>query len=283
MRSILKQLFSIAASLWLLVAFCQPAFAGKVAIVIDDIGYKKSDRKMLEMDAPLTYAVLPHTPLGFEYAQSAAQKNRDVIIHIPMQANSNNRLLGPGALTDKMDKREYQQTLLAAMEDIPFAVGMNNHMGSLLTTMEQPMAWTMELLRQHNMFFLDSKTTTNSKVGSIANKFGVDSLDRNVFLDHHQDPKAISKQFDRLIRIAKQQGSAIAIGHPYDVTYQVLRQQLNKLEQAGIELVPLSQLLPVVVENPSYTEIANTGKREVIHSETETESKTQTTKVSITE
>jgi hypothetical protein len=224
-------------------SFSAHAF-NRVAIVIDDIGYKVSDRKLVELDAPLTYAVLPHTPLGFDYAQLAYNKKRDVIIHVPMQANANNRLLGPGALTQQMDKQEYQQTLLSAMEDIPFAVGMNNHMGSLLTRMEQPMEWTMELLRQHNMFFLDSKTTTKSKISEVASKFGVDSLDRNVFLDHHKNKAAIERQFNRMIAIAKRHGSAIAIGHPYQETFEVLKNKLPELEAMGIELVPLSSMLP---------------------------------------
>lgn len=219
------------------------AHAGQVAIVIDDIGYKQSDRKLLELSGQLTYAVLPHTPLGYAYAKHASNNHRDVIIHLPMQANTHNELLGPGALTQSMSKQLYQRTLLAALEDIPFAVGVNNHMGSLLTQQEKPMGWTMELLRQHNMFFLDSKTTKYSKIEKVAKEYGVSSLNRNIFLDHHRNKIAIERQFNKLIKIAKQHGSAIAIGHPYPETYQVLKSQLKRLEKEGIELVPLSTLL----------------------------------------
>ena len=239
MRLTLKLLF-----LFLVVTLAPYVYGAKIAIVIDDIGYKTSDQKLLDMDAQLTYAVLPHTPLGFKYAQAAAQKSRDVIIHLPMQANKNNRLLGPGALTAEMNKQQYQQTLLSALEDIPFAVGINNHMGSLLTRQEQPMAWTMELLQQHNMFFLDSKTTRHSKIEQVASKFGVDALERNVFLDHNRSRAAINWQFNRLIKLAKKRGSAIAIGHPYHETFQVLKRRLSQLQQQGVQLVPLSHLLP---------------------------------------
>lgn len=217
---------------------------GKIAIVIDDIGYKHSDLKILNMDAPLTFAVLPHTPMGAKYAKIAAQQHRDVIIHLPMQASHNNRLLGPGALLTDMTKKQYQQTLIAALENIPYAVGVNNHMGSLLTQLEEPMAWTMELLRQHNMFFLDSKTTNKSKIEQVASEWGVNALDRNIFLDHYKDPEFIRKQLQRTIRIAQKYGTAIAIGHPYPETYQVLKEQLPYLKEHGVELVPLSSLLP---------------------------------------
>lgn len=241
MRIILKWTGVIAIILSLSV----PAVnAGKVAIVIDDIGYKRSDKKLLDLNAALTFAVLPHTPLGRKYAKLAAKNQRDVIIHLPMQARSNNELLGPGALLNDMSKQQYQNTLISALEDIPYAVGVNNHMGSLLTQMEQPMAWTMELLRQHNMFFLDSKTTRHSKIEVIASEWGVNSLHRNIFLDHEKDKDQIRKQFKRLINIARNYGTAIGIGHPYAETYEVLQEQLLELEEAGIELVPLSSLLP---------------------------------------
>ena len=221
----------------------QVAHAAQIAIVIDDIGYKVTDKQLLDMDAQLTYAVLPHTPLGATYAEYAAQRSRDVIIHLPMQAKTNNRLLGKGALTHRMSKRQYQSTLLSALEDIPFAVGVNNHMGSLLTSQEQPMAWTMELLRQHNMFFLDSKTTRHSKIEKVATEYGVDSLERNVFLDHNRSKPAIEWQFKRLVKLAKHNGQAIAIGHPYRETMEVLQEKLAQLDDLGVELVPLSHLL----------------------------------------
>lgn len=243
------------------------AHAGQVAIVIDDIGYRTSDSKLLELNEQLTFAILPHTPHGFKYAKQASITNRDVIIHLPMQANTHNELLGPGALTQSMSKKLYQQTLLAALEDIPFAVGVNNHMGSLLTQQEQPMAWTMELLRQHNMFFLDSKTTKHSKIEQVAKQYGVSSLNRNVFLDHHRDPALIERQFNRLIKMAKRHGSAIAIGHPYPETYQVLKKHLIRLEQQGIKLVPLSQLLTT---NAPPLFLANKDKAETKSSKTET-------------
>lgn len=221
----------------------QLVFAGQVAIVIDDIGYKPSDKKLFSIDANLTYAVLPHTPFGYRYAKLANQKDRDVILHLPMQAQTQNELLGPGALKANMAKGEYQQTLLSALEDIPFAVGINNHMGSLLTQLDEPMSWTMEVLQQHNLFFLDSKTTNKSRIEPIGHEFGVKTLDRNIFLDHIREPKAMAWQFRRLIKMAKRNGSAIAIGHPYPETYQFLKDNLIKLEEAGIKVVPLSEML----------------------------------------
>ncbi len=237
------RLFFLVLSLIFALFASNYAAASKIAIVIDDIGYRYSDQKLLSIDEPLTFAILPHTPMGYEYAYKAAKKQKEVLIHLPMQADDNNHLLGQGALLTEMSKQEYQQTLLSAMEDVPFAVGINNHMGSLLTRMEQPMGWTMELLRQHNMFFLDSKTTQQSKVAEVAQNFGVDSVERSVFLDNIREPKSIRWQFKRLIKLAKKNGQAVAIGHPYPETYEVLKQLLPQLKHLGIEVVPLSNLV----------------------------------------
>lgn len=231
------------------------AYAGKIAIVIDDIGNQASDQKLLGINGHLTYAILPHTPYSSTFSKQAAKQKRDVLIHLPMQANKKNQYLGPGALTIDMSKQQYQQTLIAAIENVPYAVGINNHMGSLLTRLDQPMQWTMELLHQHNMFFLDSKTTLYSKVEAIADQYGVNALHRNIFLDHVRKPEVIAFQFKRLINIAKEYGSAIAIGHPYPETYQFLKDNLPLLASMGIELVPLSKLLPV---NIMVTELTGT-------------------------
>lgn len=247
------------------------AYAGKVAIVIDDIGNQASDHKLLSLNQHLTYAVLPHTPYSFTFSKKASKLKRDVIIHLPMQANAKNVLLGPGALTQHMSKRQYQETLIAAIEDIPFAIGVNNHMGSLLTRLDKPMQWTMELLHQHNMFFLDSKTTVHSKVESIADQYGVNALHRNIFLDHVKDPSVMAFQFRRLINIAQKYGSAIAIAHPYPETYQFLQHNLPQLAAMGIELVPLSKLLPssaALIAQPTISQSNESVKPTITSKET---------------
>jgi uncharacterized protein len=215
----------------------------RIAIIIDDIGYQRADLKLIELPFPLTFAVLPHTPYGQRAARHAFQLQKDVMLHMPMQA-SNGRTPGPGALTGDMSKQQVQQTLQAALADIPYAIGINNHMGSLYTELDQPMAWIMEYLSKRHLFFVDSVTTAHSQAGKYAHQFGVTNLSRQVFLDNEQNEAAIAKQFDTLLRIARKRQTAIAIAHPYPETYNFLRKQLPKLQQQGITLVGISQLLP---------------------------------------
>nr|WP_245217424.1 divergent polysaccharide deacetylase family protein [Rheinheimera maricola] len=219
------------------------ATEARIAIIIDDIGYQKTDQQLIDLPFALTFAVLPHTPYGQRAAKRAFQQQKDVMLHMPMEANTG-KLTDPGALTVAMSKQQIRHSLQQALADIPYAIGINNHMGSLYTAQAQPMAWTMEYLSQRQLFFVDSLTTPNSQAAKYARHFGVTNLSRHVFLDNVQTEAAIAKQFEQLLSIARKRQYAIAIGHPYPQTYQFLRKNLPKLRQQGIELVSISSLLP---------------------------------------
>lgn len=233
---------------YLLLSLLSPTLSAaqpdaRIAIIIDDIGYHKSDLALVDLPFSLTYAVLPHTPYGATAARQAFSQQKEVMLHIPMEA-SNGKALGPGALTSDMSKQQIQHTLQQALANIPYAIGVNNHMGSFYTAQEQPMAWMMEYLRQRQLFFVDSLTTPNSTAAKYASHYGVTLLSRHVFLDNIQTEAAIAIQFEQLLAIARKHHSAIAIGHPYAETYRFLQKNLPVLQQQGIELVSISALLP---------------------------------------
>lgn len=215
----------------------------KVAIIIDDIGFQKADPMLIKLPYALTFAVMPFTPNGAEMAALAATRGKEVILHMPMEAVALNHLLGKGALRQSMSRSEVEQALNQALKQVPQAVGVNNHMGSLYTSLAEPMDWTMQLMAARGLYFIDSKTTGRSQVEKYSKLHQVKSRSRDVFLDNDKSYKAIDKQFKHLITIAKQHGSAIAIGHPYPETYQYLRKNLQRLQREGIHLVPASQLL----------------------------------------
>ncbi|MFT5164303.1 MAG: polysaccharide deacetylase 2 family uncharacterized protein YibQ, partial [Alteromonadaceae bacterium] len=126
----------------------------------------------------------------------------------------------------------------------PFAIGVNNHMGSLLTQMQSPMAWTMDFLRQNQLFFVDSKTSRFSLAEEQADMLGVTCFHRNVFIDNDLSTAAMTKQFKHLVRIAQKYHRAIGIAHPYPETIKFLKQHLPTLKKYGVKLVPISTLLP---------------------------------------
>ncbi len=233
------RLLLISSLLFSALLYAQPA---KVAIIIDDIGYRKSDLQALYLPGNISYAILPHTPYGKILALQAKAKKNDVILHIPMEAK-NGRKLGPGALTSAMNEAGIRKSLTNAFAEIPFALGINNHMGSKLTELYQPMAWTMQFLRERDLMFVDSMTTSASQAEQVAINFGVPSLHRHIFLDNKLEHSYIRGQFKQLIRDAKRYNTVVAIAHPHPETIKSLLKLLPLLEKNQIALVPISELL----------------------------------------
>ncbi len=216
----------------------QPA---KIAIVIDDIGYRLTDQQALTLPGDITFSFLPHTPHGKTLAERAYSQHKEVLIHVPMESGIGKKL-GPGALTSDMDEAAIRTSLEKSFQEIPFAIGINNHMGSYLTTQYQPMAWTMKYLKDNELLFLDSVTSPNSKGSKVARQFGVPVMSRHVFLDNQLDVDYITGQFNQLIDKAKNNEVAIGIAHPHPETISILTALIPTLQQQNIELVKLSSL-----------------------------------------
>ncbi|MCC2617344.1 divergent polysaccharide deacetylase family protein [Aestuariibacter halophilus] len=214
----------------------------QIALIIDDMGNSVHDRRAFKLPTHVAFAILPHTSLSTTFSQQARGQQREVILHMPMEALGHNRL-GPGALTAELYPSDIEARLSAALATVPDAIGVNNHMGSKLTQLTLPMRTTMQYLREQQLFFVDSRTTRYSKAESIAHQFGLDYTKRNVFLDHSLAHKDIAAQFRRLIRISQRYGSAVGIAHPHTETLDYLLNTLPRLEVQGIELVPLSTVL----------------------------------------
>lgn len=229
----------------LTLCYANNGYAGraKVAIIIDDIGYRITDKDVLSLPGELTYAILPHTPFGKSLATQANNQHKEVLLHIPMEAE-NGKALGPGALVTGMDEAAIRASLQASFDEIPFAIGMNNHMGSKLTQLYSPMTWTMRYLKDHHLMFVDSVTTENSKARKLARYYGVPNLSRHLFLDNELTAKYISGQFAQLIRQAKKYKRVVAIAHPHPETVEALSYLIPQLQAHDIELVGISKLLP---------------------------------------
>lgn len=214
----------------------------RVAVIIDDVGNSRQDSSVLTINSPLTLAILPHTPQAAKIATAAGHANKEVIAHLPMQAHSGNKL-GPGGLTLAMSQTEFQATVAEALASLPTAVGVNNHMGSLLTEQQQPMQWLMQELSARKLYFVDSRTSLATVAEQTALAAGIPTSRRHVFLDNSASEENLNGQFDQLIRYALKHGEAIAIGHPHPATITMLKQRLPELARLGIEVVPMSELL----------------------------------------
>ncbi len=150
----------------------------------------------------------------------------------------------PGQVTLDMSRASFAAAIAGALDEVPHAVGINNHRGSLLTRHPGHMRWLMEEMRaRDDLFFVDSYTTHESVALQVAAENGVRAIKRDVFLDSDQDPASIERELARLKSLAKKQGFAVAIGHPYDATLQILERELPLLAEQGYLLVPVSELV----------------------------------------
>jgi len=206
-------------------------------------GQLNAGLRALQLPGAVTYAFLPHTPFSRSLANAAHHLNREVMLHLPMQAIGSNKL-GPGGLTLDMSRNQFNQTFLNNLNAVPHVAGINNHMGSLLTRHPGHMKWLMDQIkRQGNLYFIDSRTTHHTVASQLASELHIPSRQRDVFLDDDPSPAAITKQFKLLLKKANKFGSAIGIGHPYENTLTILSQLIPLLDSQNIRLVPTSQLV----------------------------------------
>ncbi|MEO5369035.1 MAG: divergent polysaccharide deacetylase family protein [Magnetococcus sp. DMHC-1] len=217
----------------------------RVAVIIDDLGYNGPvSEAIARLPADLTLAILPGGGHSRAVAQLGKTTNKEVILHQPMEPRGYPRLNpGRGALLMGMDRDRVRRILIANLDQFPEAKGVNNHMGSQLTTDAASMSRVMEVLAERGLFFVDSRTAGRSVGVREAVAHQVPRVQRDVFLDNVPKVKAVSQQLARLEAVAHKQGSAVAIGHPYPATLAALRAWLPEAKNRKIEVIRASQLL----------------------------------------
>lgn len=218
--------------------------AAKLALVIDDFGYRqRNEEQIISFSPNITVAVLPYSSNAKRIATIAHEHGNDVIIHLPM-APMGKQPLEKDTLFPYMSELEVKRIVDDAISRVPYAIGVNNHMGSLMTANLNGMHNVMKALSHYSMFFLDSKTIGNTQVKNAASEYNIAVIERDVFLDDQQKEYAIARQFDLAIKIAQKNGHAVAIGHPHPQTVNVLRTKLANLPD-DIELLKVSQLITI--------------------------------------
>jgi polysaccharide deacetylase 2 family uncharacterized protein YibQ len=222
------------------------ADAPRVAIIIDDMGYHLANgRRAIDLPGPVSFSFLPGAPRARALAERAHAQGKDILLHLPLQAANDDAAPGLSEIHIDMSRERVGYTFTEAMESVPYVIGVNGHRGSLLTRHPGHMQWLMEEIgARESLFFIDSYTHHESVALQIAVENGVAALRRDVFLDPDPSPEAVEREFERLKTLARQRGHALAIGHPYPVTLELLERELPRLAEEGFELVRVSELLP---------------------------------------
>ena len=201
------------------------------------------DLVFLKLPVPITLSILPMTPHGKEIAADAVAAGKAVMLHIPMEPFSASAHPGPGEITTEMSDAQVQAQLDADIASLPRLPGANNHMGSRASSDPRIMRDVIGVLKQNDMFFIDSMTAMTSVGASTAHDLGVPTAERDIFLDDSVNVPYIEGQIRQLEATARKNGLAIAIGHPFPATAQALATMVPQMQAAGFEFVDASTLV----------------------------------------
>ncbi len=215
----------------------------RVAIVIDDLGEsEEAVYRLLEFQEDFTFSILPYLEKSTEIAMLLHEHQKEILLHLPMEPQGY-EYPGKGAIMMNMAPDTIQHTIEQNLQIVPYAVGVNNHMGSRLTTSPQKMQVVLQTLHHHNLFFLDSRTTSSSVAYKTAQQLGIKSAERKVFLDVIPQYDLVRDQLLELALLAERGEPAIAIGHPKEATLRVLKELLPEFKRRNIQIVRLSQFM----------------------------------------
>ena len=216
----------------------------KIAIIIDDIGNDTSlASSLMDMGLPITLSVLPSSLYAKEIAEKARKKGFEVILHLPMEPKNYPAVNpGPDTLLTKMDEKKIRAVMDKNLKKVPGISGVNNHMGSYFTEREDKMAPVLKELKKRGLFYLDSRTTGSSVGFRLAGELGIPAAKKSVFLDNELSSRAVKYQMERLIGIARYSGEAIGIGHPHEITLDILMEYASILK-TDFRVVPVSELV----------------------------------------
>jgi polysaccharide deacetylase 2 family uncharacterized protein YibQ len=216
----------------------------KIALIVDDIGYNRSLAwQFVELNESITFSILPQVSYSRELAFELNDKGYEVMLHQPMEPYNNGCDPGPGALFVGDNAQRIEKTLQTNIRSIPFAKGVNNHMGSKFTASPNEIGNALKVIRSRGMFFVDSYTSNRSLAHATARRYHMPTAHRNVFLDNVRQESAIMSQLVHLQKHAMLYGRAIGIGHPFPETARAIGRFSKRLKQSNVSLVPVSEIL----------------------------------------
>ena len=210
-------------------------YIGTIVLIIDDFGYRNDliSDGFLELEVPITCAIIPGHSQSQKFAKKALNAGKEVIIHMPMESSVATSGEEEYKIKIGMTSEEIEWRINEVLNEIPEAVGMNNHQGSRATADSKIMSVVASVLKNRDKFFLDSRTVSNTVGEKSMRAIGVPTASRHVFLDNDSSIDKISTQLDELAAFAKKRGLGIGIGHARPNTLKVLQDKIPELLKVG--------------------------------------------------
>ena len=218
------------------------AHRGRIVLILDDVGFDHQPLSAaMRIDPNINFSILPNARRASEVANLLHEQGFEVLCHLPMEPEQFPRVSpGEGAVLTTMSDAEIARTTMANVHAVPYARGVNNHMGSRATADRRVMESVLAALPD-GMYFIDSRTTGTSVAASVAREMSVRAASRNVFLDDVASDAAVRHQLQVLVREAEEHGIAIGIGHMYPATVRVLTAEVPALRRQGFRFIRASE------------------------------------------
>jgi polysaccharide deacetylase 2 family uncharacterized protein YibQ len=218
----------------------------RIAIIIDDMGYDMAlAEAFMSLSADITISILPFSPFAGQVGEMAKSSGTQVLLHLPLEPKEYPKVNpGPGALLLSMDTDTMLGILEQNLAQVPYAQGVNNHMGSAFTADAEKLYPLFTVLKKRGLFFVDSVTSAQSQAFSAARLLQVPFGRRDIFIDHEQTPEFIESQLKKLVGLAKKNGFSVGIAHPHRLTFEILKKNLELMKKE-VDLVPVSELVTI--------------------------------------
>ena len=225
-----------------------PSAGPRIAIIIDDAGnHMLGTKDILSLKRPMTVAIMPFLPSSKEDAIAAHKAGDEVILHLPMEPMRGKRSwLGPGAITTSMSDAEIKEQVRKDLDNIPYVVGLNNHMGSKASSDERVVRDIVNVAKERGVYIVDSATSMKSKMATVAREMGVPYVKRRVFLDDVHRPDFVARQVRQLVEDARTSGWSVGIGHVGKFgasTYKGIVEMLPYIDKEGVKMVRVSDII----------------------------------------
>lgn len=219
-------------------------YAGRLSIVIDDVSAGRDGLGLLtRVDEAITFSLLIGSHRDIELGRALAEEGKEVMLHLPMEPISKKENPGPNAITVNMEDDQIGELVRRSIAQVPFAVGVNNHMGSLATSDRRVMRAVLKEVGRSGLFFLDSMTSPHSVASSVGKELGVEVVENNLFIDNTSREDDIVSSLLLAARMAKRRGYAIVIGHPSRQTAESIIKAIPVINRMGVQLVPISDVV----------------------------------------
>lgn len=216
----------------------------RIAVVIDGLGVDRSaTERAIALPPAVTLSFAAYASDLADQTASARRAGHELLLHVPMEPISVTAAMSAYGLGRNMPRDELVRRLRWDLARFDAYVGVDNHMGTEFAQDTPAMRVVMDELRRRGLLYLDARAVPTAPVAVAARDFGVPYAARDIFLDGEQAAISVDSRLAQLVKLARERGSAIAIGHAHDATLAALQRWVPTLSRQGVVLVPLTAVI----------------------------------------